>query len=149
MENMTLEPIEHPSWPPSDGALQGEQLYLHSSVLMGFASPEDPIFQHPGRNLPPDGDSPMGLRPMGPGQLFLTSHRIIFYLVNNSTLSVLWGDLRSVDTLMDAVFNVGSENGAYGFVLKGQSVLKWLAHTRLLIEQMENGNGHRIYQGYV
>ena len=91
----------------------------------------------------------MGLRPMGSGQLFFTSHRLLFTLANNSTINLPWIDLRSVDALMDLVFTVDFADSLYGFVLKGQSVLKWLAHTRLLITQTGYGNEHRIYQGSI
>ena len=149
MEKFVLEPIEHPSWPLPGVSLSDEHLYLHSPVIAGLASPDDPIFQQPDLKFPPEGHSPMGLRPVGPGQLFFTDQRLIFSLINNSTISMPWSDLRSVDTLMDMVFNVGFDDKVYGFVLKGQSVLKWLAHARLLIRQTENGNGHRVYQGYI
>jgi hypothetical protein len=147
--NLVLEPIEHPSWPLAGVSRSDELLYLHSPILMGLASPDEPVFQQPGWNLPPGDNIPMGLRPLGPGQLFFTSQRLIFSFVKDSIISLSWSDLRSVDTLMDIIFNVRIEDRMYGFVLKGQSVLKWLAHTRLLIKQNEYETEHRIYQGYM
>jgi hypothetical protein len=46
MERLAFEPLEHPSWPLPGISEPGEELYLHSHVLMGMASPDDPLFQH-------------------------------------------------------------------------------------------------------
>ena len=149
MEGMKLEPIEHPSWPLLDISHPNERLYLYSPTIMGLASPDDPIFQHENASPPPDAPGVMGLRPLGPGQLFFTSHRLIYILTNKLTLSKPWKDLRSADTLMDRFFSLGFENRVYFFSLKGQSVLKWLAHTRLIVKQTKNDSKRRIYLGYV
>lgn len=149
MGNLKFEPLENPLWPLPGNHLPLETLYLHSQVLLGFASPDDPVFLHPGIEFPSGDNTPMGMKPIGPGQLFFTSQRLLFVLPNGIVISLSWDHLNSVDTLMDKIFSVGFNDRLFGFVLKGQSVLKWLAYTRYWINQNLNGNGHRIYQGFV
>jgi hypothetical protein len=149
MGNLSFQPIENPSWSRVGNKEPDEYLYLSSHVLMGFALPDDPIFLNPEFKLPSNGDGPAGLSPVGPGQLFFTSKRLLFVLSGDIEISLPWGDLRSVDTVMDKIFNVGFTPRQFGFVLRGQSVLKWLAYTRHWIHQNHNGDGHRIYQGFI
>jgi len=147
LTKLKLEQISHPSW-PLDGdtkVFQDETLLIYSKVLMGFTSQNNPIFKH--LDLPSGGGGPMGLVPIGPGQLYLTSHQMIYKQVNNHIISLLWENLRSVDTLIDRFFIIGFGDDTYCFVLQGQSVLKWLTYTRLLIKQFELENNHPIYQG--
>jgi hypothetical protein len=86
---------------------------------------------------------------IGPGELFLSSDRLIFRVRNNQVISNSWFDLRSVDTLMDRFFIIGFGNLSYCFSFINQSVLKWLAYTRLLIDQYHLERFHVIYQGYI
>ena len=103
--NLKLKPIKHLTWPLSNDSrpLDDETLFLCSTVLMGFATAGDPIFEQKPSVV---GAGPMGMSPIGPGQLYFTSHRLICKLINNLTLHLRWQDLRSVDTLIDKFFNV-------------------------------------------
>jgi hypothetical protein len=148
-ERIKFIPLDHPSWPLPGISEPNEELYLHSPVVVGMAAPDDPIFQNSKEPIPPAGNGAMGFRPMGPGQLFFTSKRLIFLFADNKTLSSSWQDLRSADTLMDRAFSVGFENGMYVFVFKDQSVLKWLAYTHLMVKQSTNGHKSHVYLGYV
>jgi hypothetical protein len=149
MENLSLQPINHPSWNHQEDLNQQESLYLYGQVLMAFAKPDDPVFQSTGLVFPEEGNAPLGLKPISPGQLFFTSQRLLFVLKGDVDISLPWDDLRSVDTVMDKIFNVGYTERQFGFVFAGQSVLKWLAYTRHWIHQNHIGEGQRIYQGFI
>jgi len=147
LSKLELTTISHPSWPLDGGVKldQDESLFLQSAVEMGFTSHDNPEFQQ--LDLPGDRGGPMGMVPIGPGHLFLTSHQMIFKLADNRTIASLWENLSSVDTLIDRFFTIGFGENSYSFVLKGQSVLKWLTYTRLLIKQYGLENDQPIYQG--
>jgi hypothetical protein len=149
MSDLTFQLIENPSWSHLENRDPDENLYLHSHVLLGFASPDDPIFQYPDLDFPNLDFGPAGLRPVGSGQLFFTSYRLLFLLTGNIEISLPWDDLKSVDTVMDKLFNVGFPERLFSFAFVGQSVLKWLAYTRLWIHLNCKGDGHRIYQGFI
>jgi hypothetical protein len=151
MSNFTLRPQVHPNWPLNHGTrpLPGESLYLYGDVLKGFASQEDPIFEQPDFNEPNDEIGPVGMKYVGSGQLFFTSHRLVFKVANSHIISNSWVNLHSVDTLMDRFFDVTFGMQSYAFVIDGQSVLKWLAYTRSLINKNSLVKGNRIYQGYI
>ena len=147
LTKLELTPISHPSWPLDGGTKldQKENLFLQSKVEMGFTSHDNPGFKR--LDLPGNTGGPMGLVPIGPGHLYLTSRQMIFKLADNRIIASLWENLRSVDTLIDRFFIIGFGEYSYSFVLNGQSVLKWLTYTRLLIKQYGLENNHPIYQG--
>ena len=151
MEGLSLERISHPAWPVAGYSQSDEALFLFSPIMVGLASEEDPIFEdEKAPPPPPEGTKlPAGMRPIGPGQLFLTSQRLLCIFLNGLVLDLPWVDLRSADTLMDVAFNVSFENGGYGFVPAEQSVLKLLAYARLIAEKVEAESGRSIYLGYI
>ena len=151
MEGLSLEPITHPAWPVVEYSQPDEVLYLFSRIMVGLASTEDPIFEdEKAPPPPPEGTKlPLGTRPIGPGQLFFTSQRLLCIFLNGLVLDLPWIDMRSADTLMDVAFNVSYEYGGYGFVPAEQSVLKLLAYARLIAEKVEAESGRSIYLGYI
>jgi hypothetical protein len=151
MADLSLEPITHPAWSKTEISRSDETLYLFSRIQVGLASSEDPIFEDEKAPPPPPEGTPLpaGMRPLGPGQLFFTSQRLVCAFINGLILDFPWAELRSADTLMDIVFNVSFENGGYGFVPAEQSVLKLLAYARLIAEKVEAESGRTIYLGYI
>jgi hypothetical protein len=149
MEGLALVPIEHPGWPVQDISKPGEILYLFCPVINAYTFPADPVFQAE-NYLPVDGSPlPSGMVPIGPGQLAFTTERLLYFLPNKVTISLPWADLRAADTLIDVIFTIRSAERFLFFMLKGQSVLKWLAYAYLMVDLVPADEQNNIHLGYI
>lgn len=150
MAELILEPIHHPGWPIEGISEPGEDLYLFSPVINAFSLPDDPIFQDE-KFTPVDGGAlPIGLEPIGPGQLAFTPDRLVYVLKSGATISLPWVDLRAADTMIDMAFTIRSRERLLFFVLGGgQSVLKWLAHVYLIVDRLQLIKDQKIHLGSI
>jgi hypothetical protein len=151
MDGFSLNPIEQQGWPIDNISHPDENLYLFSPLQLALAAADAPIFQD--TKAPPtppdDAPMPMGMRPLGPGKLYFTSRRLLCIFINGLMLDQPWKSLRSADTVFDMIFNASFEDVRYGFVPKGQSVLRLLAYAHLIAKIIEADTGRSIYLGYI
>ena len=80
MAGLALAPIPHPTWPIAGISAPGDELYLHNSQVRVLADAEHPIFKSANAPPAPPMTGPMGMRPLGAGQLLFTSHRLLCLL---------------------------------------------------------------------
>ncbi|MCX6032704.1 MAG: hypothetical protein NT169_25905 [Chloroflexi bacterium] len=178
MAGLALTPIAHPAWPVAGVSAPNEELYLHSPQVRVLADAENPIFTTANAAPAPPSLGPLGTRPLGAGQLLFTSQRLLCLLAPPPAagmgaspaapaapaeaaptppgaaqapraLSLPWGELTSADTLTDAAFVTIFGERLYGFLLKEQSPLKWLAYARLMAERLDPAVQRRLHLGYV
>lgn len=149
MQDLALVPLEHPTWPLAGVSQPGEVLYLHCPQVRVLADPQDPIFAQSGAPQAAGAVTPFGLRPLGLGQLFFTSLRLLCLLADQRQLGLPWEELRLADTVVSRIFTAGFGDQMYLFLPQGQSPLKWLAHARLMAERVDPEGQRRIYLGDV
>ena len=81
--------------------------------------------------------------------LAFTSERLLYLLDGGAVISLQWAELSAADTILDVVYTIRSGERFFFFMLVGQSVLKWLAYTHLMVKQIIGLGDHKIHLGFI